>query len=213
MAGVQSAEQRGELGPRGCAGKGGPAARQPVRRGQPGAHCAQQTRPARQRLGAAGFYSRLGWRYRRIDRWGERVAGVALTGSVPPAKGKRAAHDRPVAADRPVASNHEVGPAELIQHPLVALFHPVAQTVRTDARSRSKCVFRRCFPCCDWDPRVSNACAAHQGCGSGVTCPASACTTGKKLAPVMAASQAPAKVGGFHHRPLQTMPHQQDRTA
>jgi hypothetical protein len=29
----------------------------------------------------------------------------------------------------------------------------------------------------------------------------------------MAASQAPAKVGGFHHRPLQTMPHQQDRTA
>jgi hypothetical protein len=56
MAGVQGAEQRGELGRRGRAGKGGPAARQPVGRGQPGAHRAQQARPARQRLGAAGFF-------------------------------------------------------------------------------------------------------------------------------------------------------------
>ena len=60
MAGVQGAEQRGELGWRGRAGKGDPAARQPVRRGQPGAHCAQQARPARQRLGAAGFFPASG---------------------------------------------------------------------------------------------------------------------------------------------------------
>ncbi|MDB5779875.1 MAG: hypothetical protein JWP93_2240 [Polaromonas sp.] len=37
------------------------------------------------------FFPCLGWRYRRIDRCGERVAEVALTGSVPPAKGKRTA--------------------------------------------------------------------------------------------------------------------------
>ena len=46
---------------------------------------------------------------------------MALTGSVPPAKGKRAAHQCSVAPDRPVASNHEVGPAELILHLFVVI--------------------------------------------------------------------------------------------
>ena len=57
VAGIQSAEQRGEFGRRGRVGKDGPAARQPMRRGQPGAHGAQQARPARQRLDEAGFFS------------------------------------------------------------------------------------------------------------------------------------------------------------
>lgn len=55
VAGAQDAEQRGELSWWGRAGKGGPAADQPVRRGQLGAHRAQHARPARQRLDAAGF--------------------------------------------------------------------------------------------------------------------------------------------------------------
>ena len=40
---------------------------------------------------------------------------------MPPAKSKRTAHQRPMRADRPGASNHEVGPAKLIFHWLVAL--------------------------------------------------------------------------------------------
>ena len=56
VARIQGAEQRGEFGWRGRAGKGVPVARQPVTRGQPRAHCAQQARPARQRLEAAGFF-------------------------------------------------------------------------------------------------------------------------------------------------------------
>ena len=56
LAGVQGAEQRGELGWRGSVCKGGQASRKPQARGQPRAHRAQQARPARQRLGAAGFF-------------------------------------------------------------------------------------------------------------------------------------------------------------
>lgn len=68
------------------------------------------------------FFSRPGWRSRHANRLRERLAraGLGIT-RIPPAKGKRAVHQDPVAADRAVASDHEVSRAELILHLLVAL--------------------------------------------------------------------------------------------
>ena len=48
---------------------------------------------------------------------------------MPPANGEGAAHQRPEAADGTITPDHEVGPAELILHLLVALLDPIAQAV------------------------------------------------------------------------------------
>ena len=49
---------------------------------------------------------------------------------MPAAKGKRTEHLCPVATNGAITAHHEVGPTELVQHLLVALFDPVTKSVQ-----------------------------------------------------------------------------------
>ena len=99
-----------------------PAACEPVQRRQPRAHRTQQAWPAT-------AYRQSG-RFAFFPRRRDRVVQAHFDRLVPPAKGEGAADQRPVAANGAIAPDHEVGPAELILHLLVALLDPVAQTVQ-----------------------------------------------------------------------------------
>lgn len=137
----------GDLAWRGRVGKGEPAARQPVRRGQPGAHRAQQAWPARQRLDDAGFfpppqvvlsvYPQFAW----TSRWSRFGRQRAIS------KTQTRKRQRPVATDRPIAPDHEVGPAELVFHLLEALLDPVAQAVQPNYLRQRRLLTRQVPPC------------------------------------------------------------------
>jgi hypothetical protein len=54
-----------------------------------------------------------------------------VTGFMPPAEGKGTAHQSPMPADGKIRTYHEVSPAKLVLHLLIALFDPIAQSVQT----------------------------------------------------------------------------------
>ncbi len=82
-------------------------------------------RGQRQRIG-----KRTGWLF-FPHRGTVPIVQSRLLRFLPPAKSKGTVHQHPMKANRPVTAHHEVSPAKLIFHLLVALLNPVPQAIQT----------------------------------------------------------------------------------